>query len=171
MNTNWCQKLASGLVLSSLLLSLSVVDAAEPPNGPPGPNPDAIQTGKPRPEDQAQRLRATLNKLVEKKIIEADQAHRVILFFHQKESERKSEWDKIQSLNADERETYLQQQCIQRCQKRPDLVKDLMEGAGLTQEQAKAVADEMHPPHGPGGPGGPSGPGPELKKTDSPTTL
>jgi len=65
----------------------------------------------------------------------------------------------------------MQQQCVQRCQQRPDLVKDLMEGAGLTQTQAKAVADEMRPPRGPGpdvrgGPHGPGGPGPE--KPDSP---
>ena len=168
MNINWSKKLASGLVVSSLLLSLAVAMAAEPPNAPPGPNPDAVQTGKPRPENHAQRLRATLKKLVEKKIIETDQAHRVILFFHQKDTERKAEWDKIQALSADERETYMQQQCIQRCQKRPDLVKDLMEGAGLTQDQAKAVADEMRPPRGPGPDvrGGPGGPGPE--KPDSP---
>ena len=166
MNINWSKKLASGLVLSSLLLSLAVALAAEPPNAPPVPNPDAVQAGKPRPEDHAQRLRATLKKLVEKKIIEADQAHRVILFFHQKDTERKAEWDKIQALSADERETYMHQQCIQRCQKRPDLVKDLMEGTGLTQDQAKAIADEMRPPYGPV-PGGPGGPGPE--KSDNPT--
>lgn len=171
MNINWRKKITGGLLLSSLALSLSAVAfAAEPPNSTAGPKQNGIYAGNPRPEDPAQRLRSTLNKLVEKKVIEADQSHRVILFFQQKDAERKAEWDKIQGLSAEEREAYMQQQCIQRCQKRPDLVKDLMEGAGLTQEQAKAIAGEMRPPHGPGpdGPGGFGGPGPKTQNLPTP---
>jgi len=141
MNINWRKKLASILALGTLVLSLTAVAAAEPPNGPPGPNSDAAQAGKPSPEDQTQHLRNVLNKLVEKKVIAADQVERVTLFFQQKGAERRAESDKIQGLSAEERENYMQKQCIGQCQKRPDLVKDLMDETGLTREQAKAVAD------------------------------
>ena len=165
MKANWKTKLMSGLILGSLVLSLTAIVAAQEPSGGPDGGPPT-QLDKPRPEDHVKRLRASLDKLVEKKILESDQSHRVMLFFQQKDDERKAEWDKMKSMTPEDRDTYVQQQCILRCQKRPDLIKDLMEGAGLSQEQAKAVAQEMRPPHGPGGPG--PGPGPDRQAPPSP---
>lgn len=163
MKANWKTKLVSGLILGSLVLSLTAIVAAQEPSGGPDGGPPA-QLDKPRPEDHAKRLRASLDKLVEKKILEPDQSHRVMLFFQQKDDERKAEWDKMKGMTPEDRDTYMQQQCILRCQKRPDLIKDLVEGAGLSQEQAKAVAQEMRPPHGPGGPG----PGPDRQAPPTP---
>lgn len=165
MNASWKTKLMSGLILGSLVLSLTAIVAAQEPPGEPGDGPpDRAQSDKPRPEDQAKRLRASLDKLVEQKVLEADQSQRIMLFFQQKSDERKAEWEKMKSMTPEERDTYMQQQCILRCQKRPDLIKDLMEGAGLSQEQAKAVAQEMKPPRVPGGPG----PGPNHQSPPTP---
>ena len=166
MKANWKTKFMSGLILGSLVLSLTAIVAAqEPSGGPDGRPPHQRALDKPRREDHAKRLRARLDKLVERKILEPNQSHRVMLFFQQKDDDRKAEWDKMKGMTPEDRDTYMQQQCILRCQKRPDLIKDLMEGAGLSQEQAKAVAQEMRPPHGPGGPG----PGPEPDRQAPPT--
>ena len=163
MKIKWHKRILSALVLGSLALSLTAVGMAQAAAAP-GPGPDAIQADRPpHPGDHAQRLQATLSKLVEKKVIDAEQSHRVMLFFQQKDTERKAEWEEMKGMTSEERDAYLEQQCIQRCKKRPDLIKDLMEGAGLSQEQAKALAQEMRPPHGPG-----RGPGPEGQNPPPP---
>ena len=146
MKIKWHKRILSALVLGSLALSIAAVSIA--------------QAAPPHPGDPAQRLQATLSKLVEKKVIDAEQSHRVMLFFQQKDTERKAEWEKMKNMTPEERDAYMEQQCIQRCKKRPDLIKDLMEGAGLSQEQAKALAQEMRPPHGPSHGPGPDGQNP-----------
>ncbi len=168
MKNTWKKRLMSGLILGSLVLSLTAVVAAEETQGGPPPGPDTMQAGKPGHDDHVKRLRAGLDKLVEKKVLESEQAHRVMLFFQQKDTERKAEWEKMKGMTTEERDAYMQQQCLQRCKKRPDLVKDLMEGAGLSQAQARAVAQEMRPPHGPGGPGAPGGPAPDHQAPPAP---
>lgn len=156
MKIKWHKRILSALVLGSLALSLAAAGMAQAAAAP-GDGPDSIQADRPpHPGDHVQRLQATLSKLMEKKVIDAEQSHRVMLFFQQKDAERKAEWEKRKGMTSEERDAYLEQQCIQRCKKRPDLIKDLMENAGLSQEQAKALAQEMRPPHGPG-----RGPGPE----------
>ena len=163
MKIKWHKRILSALVLGSLALSLAAVGMAQAAAAP-GPGPDAVQTDRPpQPGDHIQRLQTTLNKLVEKKVIDLEQSHRVMLFFLQKDADRKTEWEKVKSMTPEERDAYLEQQCIQRCKKRPDLIKDLMENAGLSPEQAKALAQEMRPPHGPG-----RGPGPEGQNPPPP---
>ena len=164
MKIKWHKRLLSALVLGSLAVSLTVVGLAQAAPPAPGSGPDAAQAGRPpQPEDPAKRLHEVVTKLVEKKVIDSDQAHRVRLFFQQKDAECRAEWGKIKGMTPEERDSYMEQQCIQRCKHRPDLVKDLMEGAGLSQEQAKALAQEMRPPHGPG-----RGPGPEGQNPPPP---
>jgi hypothetical protein len=158
MKTIANKKILLGLVLGFLCLSgIAMAGAQEPFDMPPGgPNPDsALQEGPPNPPpDMVKKLRSSLDTLAMKGTLDQDQVQRVMSFFKQKDAERKAEWEKIKSMSREDRDAYMQTQCQLRCQNRPDIVKDLIEGAGLTTEQAKAVAMEMRPPHDPGrGPG------------------
>ncbi len=58
---------------------------------------------------------------------------------------------KMRSMTPKERDTYHQQKFNQH----PDLIKELKDIAGLSDEQAKAVADVTRPPHRPSPEGGP----------------
>ena len=157
MSVNWKEKIMGGLILGSLVLSLTAVAVAQEPRDAPVPIPEAMQSEKPFPEDPTQRLRARLDILMRKKVLDADQARRVMLLFQQKDHNRKAEWQKVKGMTPEERDAYMENQCIKRCQNRPDLIKDLMEHSGLSREQAVAVAQEMRPPHGPA----PNGVGPD----------
>ncbi|NMC32949.1 MAG: hypothetical protein GYA36_10935 [Veillonellaceae bacterium] len=169
MKIKWHKRILSALLLGSLAASLTVVGLVQAAPPAPDSGPDAAQADRPpQPGDPAKRLHEMVTKLVEKKVIDTDQAHRVMLFFQQKDAERRAEWDKVKSMAPGERDSYMEQQCIQRCKKRPDLVKDLMEGTGLSKEQAQALAQEMRPPHGPGRAPGPEGQNPPPAPPSTP---
>lgn len=125
----------------------TVADALRPPRGP---HPEG-----PRHANMEQAIHNGLNNLVEKRTISQDQADKVLSFFKEKELQHKTDFEKMKAMNPEERKAYF----AQRPHDRPDIVKDLMAAAGLSSEQAQAVADMMRPPHGPHGPN-PEGPCP-----------
>ncbi|VBB05006.1 Hypothetical protein LUCI_0212 [Lucifera butyrica] len=93
----------------------------------------------PRPE---QRISEDLAKLVKTGTITQDQADKVLSFFREKESQRRAEMEKVRSMSPEERQAYFQQHE----KKRPDFVGELKTAAGLSANQAEAVAEAVRPP-------------------------
>ena len=135
MKTNW-QKLACSVLVGCLTLALAVmVSAHKPPEG--GPDPAEIE----------RHLRSQLDGLVTNSTITQAQSEKIVAMFRQKDAERQADHEKIRQMSPEDRDAYMQKNCLQRCsQQPPDFAKDLVSIAGLSSEQASVVSEALRPP-------------------------
>ena len=150
MKQYFTKKLVSGLVMGCLALSVGAVAFAHDGQQEfmPGPG---MNHHMPNPENREEHMKNRIDKLVKDDTITQKQAAKLISFFKEKDDQRKSEMEKTRSMTPEERDTFFKDKFNQR----PDMIKELKDAADLSDEQAKAVADALRPPHGPGPEGGP----------------
>ena len=103
----------------------------------------------PRHFDFAKHVGDKLNNLVEQNTITQAQADQVVAFFQKKGEERRADFEKMKGMTPEERKAYREEHRAQR----PDMIAELKANTDLTEEQAKAVAEAIRPPHGPQDPG------------------
>ncbi|MCC5467174.1 hypothetical protein LMF89_17715 [Pelosinus sp. Bkl1] len=142
--------MVSGLILGCLALSVGAVAFAHDGQQEfmPGPG---MNHQMPNPENREEHMKNSIDKLVNDGTITQKQATKLISFFKEKDAQRKSEMDKTRSMTPEERDKFFKEKFNQR----PDMIKELKDAAGLSDEQAKAVDDALRPPHRPGPEGGP----------------
>ena len=109
----------------------TVADALRPPLPPPPPR------------ISEERIITLLKKLVDNHTITNEQSAAIAAFFKAKTEEHRAAFEKISQMNAEERHAFFRQNPPPR----PDLAADLESALQLTEEQAKAVADALRPPH------------------------
>jgi len=132
------EKIASGLVLGCLTLSLGTLVFASPQDDLNGPPPSEFcQDGRPGDRDDfIKHIKMTLSQLVTKGTISADQKDALVNFFVEKDNKRKTE---IKVAHEKQHQ---------------DMLAELTNAGSLSNEQAKAVDDVLRPPMPPGGPRG-----------------
>jgi polyhydroxyalkanoate synthesis regulator phasin len=150
MNQNFTKKIVSGLVVGCFSLSFGAIALAHDVQNDPMPKSGMHDANFPNPENREKHIKDGLDKLVKEGTITQDQAAKLVNFFKEKDSQRKSEMEKMKAMNPEDRETYHQQMF----NKRPDILQELKNIADLSDEQAKTVADVVRPPHRPGPEGG-----------------
>lgn len=107
---------------------------------------EALRPPRPfSPKERLQQIDTTLTQLVQQGTIAQVQADKLMQFFKEKAAEHKSEFEKTKDMTPEERQAYFKEKMPQH----PDLINDLKNTAALSDEQAKAVADALRPPHGP----------------------
>jgi Spy/CpxP family protein refolding chaperone len=150
MKQYFTKKLVSGLILGCLALSVGAVAFAHDGQQEfmPGPG---MNHQMPNPEDREKHMKISMDKLVNDSTITQEQEDNLIKFFKEKDAQRKSEMEKVRSMTPEKRDAFLKEKFNQR----PDMIKELKDAAGLSDEQAKAVDDALRPPHRPGPEGGP----------------
>ncbi len=129
------------MVLAGAMLAMSGLALA----GHPGP--DEGMMPKPEPQEIERHIGEKLAKLVDAGTITQDQSDRVLKLWREKDQERRADFTAMKSMNPDERKAYI----AKKRQEKPDIVGDLVKAAGLSEEQAKAVADAVRPPRPPHG--------------------
>lgn len=147
MNSKQVKKMICGLTLGCFALTVGAVAMADNTTSAPA-KPGCRQEEKMSPEMMQQRLSQQLNVLVSQGTITQNQANKALQFFKDKAEERQAEMDKMKALSPEERHAQMEQKRGQH----PDFVNELKVAAGLSSEQAKAVADALRPAHGPKGP-------------------
>ncbi len=134
MNSRITKKVAGTLVAGCLLLSLGTAALAKnSPQDQPAPPPACPFAAPGQPPDPAGRerhLTQALAQLVKEETISREQADKLLDFFKQKAEEQRQEREKHQ-------------------QEKQNFVHDLQQTAGLSEAQAKAVADALRPPQRP----------------------
>ncbi len=144
MKTKLTKKFCSGLAIGCLFLTLGGLAAAHDINRDPLPAPcAAAQFSRPDPADMEQHVCAVLGKLVEQQTISREQADKILSFFKEKELQRQADFEKMKSMSPEDRKNNFEQ----RPHDHPNLIKDLTTAAGLSEDQAKTVADALRPPH------------------------
>jgi len=133
------KKIAIGLVLAGLFLAMGGLALAW---GPPGGE-------KPDPQEIERQVGAKLAKLVDAGTITKDQSAKVLEFWREKERERQADFGKTKDMSPDERKAYMDE----KMKNRPDMVAELVKNIGLSESQAKAVAEALRPPAPPRPPG------------------
>jgi hypothetical protein len=98
------------------------------------------------PKDIVQHVTQSLKNLVSNGTITQEQSEQVLSFLKEKEAERQADFDKTKDMSPEERKAYFDQH---RPKCKPDIVNDLMINAGLSEDQAKTVADAIRPPQPP----------------------
>lgn len=101
-----------------------------------------------RPPDMIQHVTKSLADLVDNGTITPEQSDKILAFFKEKDDRIKADCEKTKDMSPEERKAYFDQR---RPKDRPDIVKDLMNCAGLSEDQAKKVADALRPPMPPPG--------------------
>lgn len=134
MNIRITKKVVSTIVAGCLLLSLGTAALAKnaPQDQPPPPPacPFAAPGQPPDPAGRERHLTQALAELVKAETISQEQAGKLLDFFKQQAEEQRQEMEKRQ-------------------QKKQNFIHDLQQTAGLSEAQAKAVADALRPPHRP----------------------
>ncbi|HWR40197.1 MAG TPA: hypothetical protein VN611_11925 [Patescibacteria group bacterium] len=97
----------------------------------------------PPPPFNEQKTNDILARLVGDNTITADQSDKLVRFLKEKSAQHQAMFEKIGKMTPEERQTFFQQNPPPR----HDMVADLQAAAGLTPEQAKAVAEAFRPPH------------------------
>ena len=149
MKQPFTKKLVSGLVMGGLALSIGAVALAYDGQQEVMPRPGMHDMHN--PDNRQQYINTRLNVLVNDSTINQDQATKLISFFKERDHQRKSEMEKMRSMTPEERAANHQQASNQR----PDIIDQLKDVADLSDEQAKAVADAIRPPHRPNPEGNP----------------
>ncbi|WP_425058827.1 hypothetical protein SCACP_34820 [Sporomusa carbonis] len=152
MKIKLSKKIISGLAIGCLALSLGGLAVAHESKGePPMPEWGMVREAcppNPAPPDPAamdQFIKTSLNRLVDQGTITKKQATQLQNFFKEKAAQRKAEFEKLKDLSPEERHAYLQK----KFNDHPDVINELMTAAGLSQEQAQAVAEAIRPQHEP----------------------
>ncbi|QDR79738.1 hypothetical protein [Sporomusa termitida] len=143
MNTRLTKRIVSTMVTGCLLLSLGTAALAQnaPQDQPPR---DCALAGPGQPPDPAgreQQLAKALAQLVKEETISQEQADKLLDFFQQKAEQQRQEMEKKR-------------------QDKQDLISELQQTAGLSADQAQAVAAALRPPHRSAKPA--CGPGQEM---------
>jgi len=144
MKKTLSRKLASGVVLGCLVLSLGSVAFASP-NGQECPPPAmGCHEGRPGGDqgDFVKKAEVSFDKLVKQGTITAKQKKDLVKFIKNQDKERKAEMDATKNMNHEERHAYLEKKHGDPV----DMVQKMMDVAHLTKEQAQAVDDELRPP-------------------------
>jgi polyhydroxyalkanoate synthesis regulator phasin len=152
MKKYFTKKMVSGLVIGCFSLSFGTIALAHDVQNDPLLRPGMHDAKFPNPENREKHINDILDNLVEEGTITQDQATKLLNFFKEKDSQRKSEMEKMKTMSPEERETYHQQMF----NKRPDILQELKDIADLSDEQAKTVSDLVRPPHRPGPEGMPN---------------
>lgn len=128
------------MIVAVAMLAMSGIALA----GCPGPD-----EGMPKPDPQEieRHIGEKLAKLVDAGTITKDQSDRVLKFWREKDRERQADFAAMKNMSPDERKAYMDK----KRQEKSDMVGDLAKAAGLSEEQAKAVADAVRPPRPPHG--------------------
>lgn len=136
-NKNIKTKVITGLLAGGMLLSISGVALAST-NGNSSFIPfkhgkiDAKSMRKP----MADNFKTKLDSLVTSGTITQEQEDKITSYIKQKEDEKKAEINRIKSMNAEDRKSYLESN---KPQQKQDLIKDLVDQGILTQDQADKV--------------------------------
>lgn len=135
MNIRITKRIVSTLVAGCLLLSLGTAALAKnaPQDQPPQAYPLAGPGQPPDPAGRERQLEKALAQLVKDETISQKQADKLLDFFKQKAEARRQEMEKRQ-------------------QEKENFIRDLQQTAGLSADQAKAVAAALRPPHPPARP-------------------
>lgn len=141
MRIYW-KKFISAIVLVGLLLSLGGVALAC------GPGPDQGGRQKPDPQEIERQIGEKLDKLVEDGTISKEQSEKVFMFWREKAKQMRADFEKMRSMSPAERKAYMDE----KMKNRPDMVGELERDTGLSESQARAVAEALRPP-GPPPPG------------------
>ncbi|SHJ05351.1 hypothetical protein [Propionispora hippei] len=148
MKISLMKKTIGGFLTGTILLSLGGLALAAPDTAAPPPDFGARRECPPPDfKDMRQQMTDTLTQLVSAGTITQDQADKLASFFQAKDDERRAEFEKVKAMSEADRRTYFQQ----KKGTRPDFIGDIKTAAGLSDDQAKAVADAMRPPR-PAGP-------------------
>lgn len=149
MKISLTKKTIGGLLAGTLLLSLGGLALAATDTAAPPPDYATRRECPPPPNDKEmqQHLTGALTRLVNAGTITQDQADKLTSFFQTKDSERRAEFAKVKAMSEADRRTYFQQ----KKGTRPDFIGDIKTVAGLSDDQAKTVADALRPPR-PAGP-------------------
>lgn len=156
MKISLTKKTIGGLLAGTILLSLGGLALAATDTAAPPPDYEARRECPPPGfKDMRQHMTDALTQLVSAGTITQDQADKLTSFFQAKDNERRAEFEKVKAMSEVDRRTYFQQ----KKGTRPDFIGDIKTAAGLSDDQAKAVADAMRPPR----PAGPEKGFPDLK--------
>lgn len=146
MNQQAAKKIVSGLIMGCLTLSFGALALAHDGEQGPPPGPGIkIQEHRPHPEDKQQHISKALDKLASEGTITQDQVDKLESFFKKKDTERRADMEKMKNMSPEDRDAYLKE----KFNNRPDFINDIKTAAELTEEQAKAVAEALRPPHVP----------------------
>lgn len=108
-----------------------------------GPGPESGQ----RPPDMMEHITNNLKDLVSDGTISQEESDKILGFFEEKDARMKADFEKTKDMTPEERREYFDKNRPKDC---PDMVKDLMNAAGLSEDQAKKVAGALRPPKHPG---------------------
>ena len=147
--TNTGKKLISSLLAACLLTVSGIALAASDPGQPPCPGPGGPSQQRPQPPDMVKQAQTALGKLVKDQTITPEQSDKILVWVKEKEEQRKADFEQTKNMSPEERDRYFRQH---HKGEHPDLIKDLMDAAKLTESQAKSVADAIRPPMPPGEP-------------------
>jgi len=147
MKISLTKKTIGGLLAGTILLSLGGLALAATDTAAPPDYAARRECPPPNFKDMRQHMTDALTKLVSAGTITQDQADKLVSFFQAKDDERRAEFEKVKAMSEADRRTYFQQ----KKGTRPHFIGDIKTAAGLSDDQAKAVADAMRPPR-PAGP-------------------
>jgi len=140
------KKMVSGLLIGCFSLSFGAIALAYDVQNNQMPKPGMHDANFPNPEHREKHIKEDLDKLVKEGTITKDQATKLVNFFKEKDSQQKSEMEKMKAMNPEDREAYHQQMF----NNRPNILQELKDIADLSEEQVKIIADMIRPPHRPG---------------------
>ncbi|GMB01232.1 hypothetical protein [Pelosinus sp. IPA-1] len=145
MKQQVAKKVVSGLIMGCLTLSFGALALAHSGEQGPMPGPGMMQEDRPHPEDRQQHINKALDKLATDGTITQDQVNKLKIFFREKDTERRADLEKMKDMSPEDRDTYLKE----KFKNHPDSINDIKTAAELSEEQAKAVAEALRPPHVP----------------------
>lgn len=141
MTKTWKRKMVYGLVIGCTTLALGGIAFADSEAPSPG-GPMGMPSREHHEKMMKQHMGDELKELVNQGKITQAQAEQVLAFFNLKDQERKADFDKMKNMSPEERHAFIEQHRPQH----HDMANDLQANAGLSAEQAQAVAEALRPP-------------------------
>ena len=142
MKTTVKHKIAAGITLGAMVLSIGAFAFANDPQGAPLAKPAySDKANRPTPAQMEKSMKAKLAGLVSDGTISQQQSDQVLKFFKEKHKEMKADREKTKNMTPDERKAYFQE----KFQGHPGMLSELKASANLSDDQAKAVADALRP--------------------------
>ncbi|BBB91994.1 MAG TPA: hypothetical protein PKA28_06040 [Methylomusa anaerophila] len=143
MKNDLTKKIISGLAIGCVAVALGGAALAYDTKAAPAPgsNYSAQQHPGKSPADMKQHMADKLNKLVNDGVITKEQSTAIENFFAQKLEQGKAAREKMKNMTPEERKAFMEQ----KKQNHPDLTGELAKATGISEEQAKAVADALRP--------------------------
>lgn len=129
------KRVAGVVAAMCLLLAAGGFALAHGPGqgGPPEP---------PNAQEMERQVAEKLSSLVTGGTISQDESAKVMELWQQKDRERQADFERMKGMSPDERKAFMDANR----KDRPDMIGELVSKAGLTEAQAKAVAEALRPP-------------------------